>query len=67
MPAYKVLPILLIIALVVLTGVFYFMEDMRPPFVERLFLKAAGFGPAKTPSEALDKFKQAVRKHYRFG
>src|SRR5262245_49780856 len=62
MPVYKVLPIFLILALVSLTGFFYFMEDMRPPAVERLFLSASGFGPAHTPNDALDKFKLAIRK-----
>src|SRR5262245_29082982 len=62
MPAYKAIPLLLIVGLVVLTAGFYFLEDMRPPFVERMFLAAAGYGPAKTPTDALDKFKEAIRK-----
>lgn len=61
MPAYKVLPVVFILALVVFTGVFWFFEDMRPAAVDRLFLNAAGYSPAKTPSDCLDKFKKAIR------
>ncbi len=62
MPAWKALLFVIVLGVIVATGVFFVMEDMRPPFVERMFLAAGGFGPAKSPSEALDKFREAIRK-----
>jgi hypothetical protein len=64
MPAWKALLFVLVLGLIVATGVFWVLEDARPPFVERMFLASQGFSPAKTPGDALDKFKEAIRKRH---
>ena len=46
----------------VAAGFFSFFEDARPDFVENWFRKAKGYGPAQTPTEALEKFRECVRK-----
>lgn len=43
-------------------GMFTVMPGTRPPVVKGWFRKASGFAPAKTPTEALDKFRDAVKK-----
>lgn len=62
MPAWKALLFVAVLGVIVATGVFAVMEDMRPPFVQRMFLASQGFSPAKTPSDALEKFREAIRK-----
>jgi hypothetical protein len=62
MPASKALLFVIVLGTIVATFVFALFEDLRPPFVERMFLQAQGFGPATSPSDALDKFKSAIRK-----
>jgi hypothetical protein len=43
-------------------GFFAIFEDSRPDFVENWFRKARGLTPAKTPTEALEKFRDCIRK-----
>jgi len=51
-----------LIFLVAAAGFFAFFEDSRPDFVENWFRKARGITPAKTPTEALEKFRDCLRK-----
>jgi hypothetical protein len=54
--------ILVVVGVVVLAlGVFTFIPSTRPGFVKQLFRQASGFTPAKTPTEALDKFREAIK------
>lgn len=62
MHAGKALVLVVLGALVLATGVFSFVPSTRPPIVKKWFRQATGFTPAKTPTEALDKFKDAIRK-----
>jgi hypothetical protein len=61
MPAWKALLIVVILAAVVAAGVFYFAPDARPEFVKAWIRKGQGLTPAKTPDEAIDKFKKAIK------
>jgi hypothetical protein len=45
-----------------LLGFFAIFEDSRPDFVENWFRKARGITPAQTPTEALEKFRDCIRK-----
>ncbi len=62
MPASKALVFLLVVGLLVLLGVFFIFPDYRPGFVKSWFRKAQGFTAAQSPTEALDKFREAVKK-----
>jgi hypothetical protein len=61
MVAWKVFLTVGILAVIVTSGVFYFIPDYRPKMVQSWILNARGYGPAKTPDEALAKFKKAVK------
>jgi hypothetical protein len=58
----KTLLVVVIIAAVVATAVFYFVPSTRPGFVEKWFRTASGFTPATSGEDALDKFKRALEK-----
>lgn len=60
MPAAKLIPVIIIGAVVLLFGVFLFMPGLRPGFVQGWFNQAKGFSKAKTPEEALEKLKLAI-------
>jgi hypothetical protein len=62
MHAGKALLLVLIGGSVLAAGVFTFIPGTRPPVVKNWFRQASGFAPAKTPTEALDKFREAVKK-----
>jgi hypothetical protein len=62
MHAGKALLLVLIGGLLLATGVFTFIPSTRPPIVKKWFRQASGFTPAKTPTEAFDKFKDAIKK-----
>ncbi len=62
MHGVKVLFWLIIVGLLGAIGLFVFVEDSRPPIVKKWFRQAMGLGPAKTPTEALDRFREAVKK-----
>jgi hypothetical protein len=61
MHAIKVLFVLIVVGALGATGLFYFVPSTRPRFVQDWFRKASGFTPAKTPTEAIDKFKKALQ------
>ena len=56
MHAGKAIALFAVIVLILAAGLFSFVPSSRPAVVKGWFRKAAGFSPAKTPSEALDKF-----------
>jgi hypothetical protein len=58
----KALLIVLVVAVLGTAGVFLFVPGLRPGFVQTWFNKARGFTPAKSPNDALDKFKLALEK-----
>jgi hypothetical protein len=62
MHAGKALLLVLIGGSVLAAGMFTFLPGTRPPVVKNWFRQASGFAPAKTPTEALDKFREAVKK-----
>jgi hypothetical protein len=62
MHGVKVLFWVIIVGLIGATGMFIFVEDTRPPIVRKWFRQAMGLGPAKTPTEALDRFREAIKK-----
>jgi hypothetical protein len=62
MHAGKALLLVLFGAAVVAAGVFTFVPSSRPPMVKKWFRHATGFAPAKTPTEAVDRFRDAIRK-----
>jgi hypothetical protein len=62
MPALKALLIGGVLLILIAAGTFFFFPSLRPEFVEGWFRSARGFGPAKTPSEAVDKFKDAIKQ-----
>ncbi|MFO0881318.1 MAG: hypothetical protein U0840_28800 [Gemmataceae bacterium] len=61
MPAGKAIILVVIGALVLATGLFAFVPSTRPPIVKAWFRKARGFAPATTPTEALDRFREAIK------
>jgi hypothetical protein len=62
MHGVKVLFWVIILGLIGMCGLFLFAPDTRPPIVKKWFRQAMGFGPAKTPTEALDRFRDAIKK-----
>jgi hypothetical protein len=62
MHGVKVLIWVAILGTIGMFGLFVFAPDTRPPIVKKWFRQAMGFGPAKTPTEALDKFREAIKK-----
>jgi hypothetical protein len=62
MPAWKALLAVVIVGSLVAFGVFLLFPGMRPPVVKEWFFNAQGFKLAKTPNEAVDLFREAIRK-----
>jgi len=62
MHAVKVLLLVLVGGLVLATGLFAFVPSTRPAIVKKWFLQMAGFSPATSPEDALDKLKKALEK-----
>ncbi len=62
MPATKALLWVVVLALIVSSIVFTFMPSMRPGFVQAWIDQLGGFTPAQTPNEALEKFRECIRK-----
>ncbi len=62
MQAAKLIPIVIIGGILLLAGVFFFVPSVRPGFVQKWFEAAKGFTPAKSPEDALEKFKLAIEK-----
>jgi len=62
MHAGKLLLLVVIGGAILATGVFTFVPSLRPPIVNKWFRTAAGFSPAATPQEAIDKFKDCIKK-----
>jgi hypothetical protein len=58
----KALLLIGVVALLVAAGVFYFVDSLRPAFVQDLFNKAGGYTKATSAEDALDKFRQAIDK-----
>ena len=50
---------LVILALIVLAALYFIF--LTPPWAKDLYLKARGYGPAETATDALDKFLKAVK------
>ncbi len=62
MPATKALLLVAVLGAGVACLVFIFMPDWRPGVVQGWIDTAGGFTPAKTPSEAIEKFRECIRK-----
>src|SRR5207247_2533152 len=62
MHAVKVLAVVFVVGLLAAAGVFTFVPSTRPGIVKKWFRQAKGLTPAKTPQEALDKFRQALKE-----
>ena len=62
MHAGKLLLLVVIGGAILATGAFAIMPSWRPPIVKKWFRSASGFSPAKTPQEAIDKFKDCIKK-----
>jgi hypothetical protein len=62
MPAYKALFILIVVGAVVAFGAFTFVPSLRPGFVKKWYFMAAGFTTAQTPTEALEKYRSAIKQ-----
>jgi hypothetical protein len=62
MPAYKALFILIVVGAVVAFGAFTFVPSLRPGFVKEWYMKAEGYTTAQTPTEALEKYRTAIKK-----
>jgi hypothetical protein len=62
MPLSKAILWVLVLGMLVAAGLFAFVPDSRPAFVKTILFRAQGFGPARTPAEALDRFREALRK-----
>lgn len=60
MRATKAIAILLVVGALAATGVLAFFPSFRPTFVKKWFWASKGLKPAKSPEEALEKFKQAL-------
>lgn len=50
---------LLILAILVVTALYFIF--LTPPWAKDMYLKATGYGPAETPTDAVDKFLKAVK------
>lgn len=62
MPAWKLIPVVLIVAVLALCGLFFFVPGARPGFVQGWFDAARGYTPAKSADDALDKLRKAIEK-----
>ena len=62
MPAWKALLLLAIGGAVLAAGAFTFIPASRPPIVQKWFRAASGFSPAATPQEAIDRFRECLKK-----
>ena len=62
MHAGKLLLLVVIGGAVLLTGVFAFYPPARPPIVRKWVRNMSGFAPATTPQEAIDRFKDCIKK-----
>jgi hypothetical protein len=60
MRATKAIAILLVVGALAAAGVLAFFPSLRPTFVKKWFWASKGLKPAKTPEEAMEKFKQAL-------
>ena len=62
MHAGKLLLLVVLGGSVLLSAAFALVPGIRPPIVKKWFRSLAGFTPANTPQEALDKFKDCLKK-----
>lgn len=62
MPAIKFAALVILGLVVLAAGLFTFVPSVRPPIVKGWFRAAQGMSPAKTPTEALDRFRAAIKK-----
>jgi hypothetical protein len=62
MPATKAILWVVVLGAGVACLVFIFKPEWRPPLVQSWIDTAGGFTPAKTPSEAMEKFRECIRK-----
>jgi hypothetical protein len=60
MHAAKLIPGILLGAVILALGVFYFVPSTRPGIVDGWFKAAQGYNPAKSPEDCLDQFKRAI-------
>ena len=60
MRGFLMFVVVVVLLLAAAVGAMWFVPDIRPEFVKPWFRTATGFTPAKTPEEALDKFKRAL-------
>jgi hypothetical protein len=62
MPATKALFFVLLLGAIVGSVVVAFFPDMRPAIVQGWIDSAGGFTPADSPTDALEKFRECIRK-----
>jgi hypothetical protein len=62
MHGVKVLIVVIVVGVLAAAGLFALVPSTRPAIVKKWFRQASGFTPAKTPTEALDKFRDAIKK-----
>jgi hypothetical protein len=62
MPASKALFILLVVGVLATGGAWFFVPTLRPGWVDGWFKKAAGYTPAQSPEQAIEKFRELVKK-----
>jgi hypothetical protein len=60
MRGFLIFVALVLVLLAGAAGAMWFLPDIRPDFVKPWFRTATGFTEAKTPEEALEKFKRAL-------
>jgi hypothetical protein len=62
MHGVKVLIFVGIVGIIGAALLFTFSPETRPPIVKKYVRQWSGLGPAKTPTEALDRFREAIKK-----
>ena len=62
MRATKLLLVLAVVGIIVITAIFLIFPETQPGMVKKQMRSFKGFGPAQTPNEALDKFKNAIKE-----
>ena len=62
MPAWKAILLLLVGGTVLAAATFAVVPASRPALVKKWVLAARGLSPAKTPQEAIDRFRECIKK-----
>jgi hypothetical protein len=62
MHGVKVLIFVAIVGIIGAALLFTFSPETRPPIVKKYIRQWSGLGPAKTPTECMDRFREAIKK-----